>query len=193
MSCSQVIRATCAKYVSSGEGFKCRLTVRNQTKSIHLALFPCDIIHECFFFHPDPTSITSLSQLFSLSSDSATCLRSASFCRVPCQQSPTKKSNPLPLLMGTDTALIITVPRRRLQDVTNRRLTPHVRPVNYSIWAEHYQNWSHQITWLHSTSNYSVLVRLSLRHFHLGGTWNISFVLGANWLVVRNLCMGTCL
>lgn len=43
----------------------------------------------CFFFYPYPTSITSLSQLFSLSFSSATCLHSTSFSCALSQQSLT--------------------------------------------------------------------------------------------------------
>lgn len=56
-----------------------------------------DIIHECF--HPASTSITPLSQVFSLSSSSATCLHSASFYCVPSPQAPSK-SNPEPCADG---------------------------------------------------------------------------------------------
>lgn len=125
-SCSQVIRAASGRgkkkeESSRGRIFKCRLSVCNQTESIHVTHLPCDIIHESF--QPDPTSITSLSQLFSLSSCSATCLHSASFCCVSSQQSPAKSNLP-PLLMGCDIALIVSVAQRRLQNVANRRLTP---------------------------------------------------------------------
>lgn len=147
------------------------------------------------FFTPDLTSITSLSRLFSLSSGSATCLRSASFCCVQSQQSPTK-SNPLPSLMGRDIALVVSVlqrQRRRLQNVSNRQLTPYLCSVTYSISTEHYQNESYQITRLHCATNDSVLVQPSLRHFHLWRGWSTNSTRGAKWLAVHPVCMCTCL
>lgn len=135
---------------------KGRLSVCNQTKLIHVTHLPYDIVHKWVFFYPDPTShITSLSPLFSLSSNSATCLHSTSFFRVLSQQ-PSKKSNPLPLLMGCDIALIVSVLQRWLQSVAKRQLTPRFYSVNYSIWTGHYQNELYQITWLHyALCNYS--------------------------------------
>lgn len=73
------------------------LSACNRTGSTVAVHLPRDIIHE--YFRPAPTSITPLSQVFSLSSSSATCLHSASFCCVPSPQAPSK-SNPEPCADG---------------------------------------------------------------------------------------------
>lgn len=69
----------------------------NRTGSINVVHLLRDIIHEGFY--PALTSVTPLSQEFSLSSSSATCLHSASFCCVPSLHAPSK-SNPEPCADG---------------------------------------------------------------------------------------------
>lgn len=76
-----------------------------QTKPIHpYDYYSWDFVFFVFFSKPDATSITSLPQLFPLSSGPATQTHSA-VCQS--QQSP-QKSNPPSLLMGCDIALIIS-------------------------------------------------------------------------------------
>lgn len=96
------------------------------------------------FLYLDAASITSLSQLFSLSSSSATCLHSASFCCVSSQRAPAE-SNSLPLLMDCDIALIVSVSQQQLKNVASRQLTSHFCFVNHSFWGKTYHNEFHQI------------------------------------------------
>lgn len=124
----------------------------NQTKLIHITHLPYDIIHKCFlaWSHIHYIFITTIFIIVRLCH-----LPSLNLILLRAKSAASQKSNPLPLLMGCDIALIISVVQRWLQSVANRQLTPHFYSVNYSIWTGHYQNELYQITWLHHASNYS--------------------------------------
>lgn len=105
-----------------------------------------------------------LYQLFSLSSSSATCLHSTSFCRVPSQQSPTK-SNPLPSLMACDIALIVFIAAASAAECGKQA-------VDTSLLLFHLNRTLSQ--WI--LSNYLITLYTQLQHFGAAITKAFPFV-----------------
>lgn len=133
-------------------------------------------LHLCHnYFHYQPALPVAFNQLHS------------AVCRS--QQSP-QKSNPLPLLMGCDIALIIfsavTAAECGKQAVDTPLLLRQLFHSNTTLFEWILSN--DLITFI----NYSVLILLSPSH--LPERWNISLVVGAKWysLVLHTFCMCAC-